>query len=96
MAIDGAQGIEDGRVAGELRGGTVADFFDGEGERASIALGEMPGGGVGLIDGIFNGAMQSNFETEEFVGAGGAEVDGGRGALRDGVDAGAAVRWCRG
>ena len=33
MAIDGAKDLEDRRVAGELRGGAIADFFDGKGER---------------------------------------------------------------
>jgi hypothetical protein len=91
MAIDGAKGLENGRITSELGCRAIADFFDGKGERSAVARAEVFCRSVGLIDGIFDGTMQGDFEAEEFVGAGGAEIDGGGSAFGNGVDAGAAV-----
>jgi hypothetical protein len=90
MTIDGPKDFKDRRVCIQLRSRAIADFFDGEGERTSTADVKVFCAVVNLFDGILDRAMERDFETKEFVGTGGAKVNGSGSALGNGVDTGAA------
>src|SRR5579862_64327 len=91
MTVDGAKGFENRRLGGKQRSGAVADFFDDEGERAAAAQVNQTGNEIRLLDSFFDGVTQRVFEACQLRGIGRAKVDGGAGALRNGVDAGAAL-----
>ena len=92
MTVHGAQCFEQRRVGGQAGGGAVADLFDGECERPAQARRVGAGLCVGAIDGVFNGAVQCDLKAQQLLGTGGAEVDGSRGRLWNGIDAGAALQ----
>ena len=65
MPVHGAQSVEERRVAGQLRCGTVADLGDGEGQQlpCSARLRSFTTA-FGSLDGVFNGAVQGDLKTQ--------------------------------
>jgi hypothetical protein len=73
-----------------LRGGPVADQFNGKGQQATLVPGLRLGLRVAVVHGVLDGAMQRDLQPHQLLRAGGAEINRSLRALRDGVHAGAA------
>ena len=91
MAVHGAQSFQQGRVGRQLRCGPVADFVDLEGQQAAATGRSGFCLRIPVVHGIFHGAMQGDLQPQKLVGTGGAEINRGLCAFRDGIHAGAAL-----
>src|SRR5271169_369239 len=60
MPVHSAQKVKERRVAGQLRGGSVADLGDGEGKQPTAPRGARLDGGIRALDRVFNGAVQGD------------------------------------